>query len=534
MDELLFHVISSIGYQSSNQQKMESAQFLDSFLCHSENLLITLLLLNNTKVYFHQYAISIILRHIVKDNWDKNPLEVDQISSIMNEILIFLRKDIDMNLLSYFLFAIGPIIKSDLSTNEIFQKNYGNKIFGQSIDTIIRPFTFASSTIENLPEEYLVKFKSYFLSLSQFAFGTTDDSLIILASQMITKLIIHIEDPAESRLSGPFEFVMQTWAKSLSNPLSSQSDTGQLTDLNKSISLTACIEDVIKNKMIPYDPDTTFDFLMSLSTHDLSNHSVCLLFGIIQEFIKNYGKYVNSIENSIPTIINSSALVFEDGFLSHQSDMLFVLDTLDLVFKCIHLEKIIVYLLEQEIPESFDLLSAYLLSILHIIAISDCFLPYVNSILKILSNTLYHPYPCIQEITLETIFVLTNTLNYLNDYDNIGQLSTFYKPLYTLLKAKNSIVSYRCIKALIQIFPIVDIDDDLVEPILNLFFELYQEGFNKTILLEAISSAVSSAKSEIRPFSASLYQASLNALASNDLFLKSTSIKSVSIGCPVM
>ena len=538
MELLNQHIDNSLNLNSNYQTRTESAKYFNSILDQQSILYIALQNFSYSKSYLHKFSSLVVLKYALQRQFaNLKKSDIQKLKMLINQCLSY---HIENVMLSYFLFAISPIIKSECENWNQLTYYFDIQISMVPVESRIQVYIIALSTTEYFTNKLIASHLSFYFSLAQFGFGSESHDIIILSSKIISILCVKLSDEYFYRIIGPFEYFFNEWTQSLLE-----------NDMDLVYPLSQCVEYVIENERIPFTPDTTFLYFLGLTDGDLNNESLCILFGIITNFVKVFGKYISEdvLEQGIPPIINSSASLFVDSYFNHQSDLLFSLETLEKILKYANIEKFMIFLLDQKHnydyksfvePNSrnynynIHVLSTYLFSFYFCIrSLNEPYIPGINSILQILSNTLYHPHPCIQEISLEIIYEICLYMNEINEYENAQSLNALFKPLYTLLQTEHRVVTYRCLKALIELFKITNINPEFVEPMLNMFNELYKKKFDPMVLLEALSSITISMKSYIQPYSNVLYHYSLNALQLNteekkiDIDLKSLAIKSI-------
>lgn len=508
------------------EERDKSTEYFNNFYNSFDNILLSLRLILSSNNLTIKFASTIILRHTINKTYSKYKDNQELSKKIHNLIIQCILLQGDYSLFSYFLYSIGPIISSDIEKWNEFQQFYNFQISNATEKTIVYPIIISSFTLEYLPYNLIKSKLIYFLSLAQFSFGVDDNFLIIFSSRIISKLFLKLQPEDLFHLSGPFEFVMNKWAYSI---IEGNDDN--------SIWLNQTVNEVINNQRIPFTPDTFMNFMIDLSSRDLSIFSLNLLYHNIIDFLKFYGSKIENIENVIETILSTASSLFIDGFLNEQSEMLFVLNAFEMILKTTNSDDAISYLFEfkeniNEIISDDSLLSeliSYLFCVLHCVEITfELCIPYIHILVNLVVNNMSNSNVCVQEISLEIVGEVCKSLHYLHDFDNIYLTNAFISPLFTLLRSENKFVIFRSVRSLIELLHVASIEPDFVGSMIDVLYILYENDINKIYVLEAISSIVFSAETGVYKYSMKIYNTAKKALHSKDLILIATAIESLS------
>lgn len=508
------------------EERDKSTRYFNNLYNSLDGIFLTLRLYLSSNNLTIKFASSIILRHTINKIWaiykNDQTLKLEMHDLIIKCLLV----KGDYSLFSYFLYSIGPILSTDIENCTSLQQFYNFQISNATEKTIIYPIITSSITIEYLPYDIIKSKLIYFLSLAQFSFGVDNDFLIIFSSQIISKLFIKLQKEDIFHLTGPFEFVMNKWAYSIIEG-----------KFEFSIWLTKTVNEVINNKKIPFTAATFMNFLIDLSSRNLTTVSLNFLYNNINDFLNIYGSEIEGIEIVIETILSTSSSLFQNGFLNEQSEMLYILNAFDTILKTTNADDAVSYLFEfkEDVNEILcdnlylNELVSYLFCVLHCVEIVfELCIPYIHILVNLVINNMSNTNICVQEISLEIVGEICRSLHYLHDFDNIHLTNAFFGPLFILLKSNNRFVIFRSVRSLIELLHVASIDSDFVEPMIEVLYDLYDNNINKIYVLEAISSIVFSAGNGVRKYSKKIYKTSKKALNSNDSVLIATAIESLS------
>lgn len=526
METLENEIQTALSPSITDEERDKSTRYFNDFYNSFDNIFLSLRLYLSSNNFTIKFASSIILRHTLNKTWPNSKCNETSKEMIHDLIIQCLSNKGEHSLFSYFLYSIGPVLLTDIDKWAEFQQFYNFQISTATSETIIYPIIISSLTLEYLPYDLIKAKLIYFLSLAQYSFGVDDNFLIIFSSRLISKLFLKLQPEDLFHLTGPFEFVMNKWAYSI---IESNNDY--------SIWLNQAVNEVINNQKIPFTPDTFTNFLIDLSSRDLTLFSLNLLYHNIIDFLKVYGSKIENIETVIETILSTASSLFQNGFLNEQSEMLFVLNAFEMILKTTNAEDAVSYLFEykeniNEIVSNDSLLSelvSYLFCVLHCVEITfELCIPYIHILVNLVVNNMSNSNLCVQEISLEIVGEICRSLHYLHDFDNIYLTNAFFAPLFMLLRSDNEFVVFRSVRSLIELLHVASIESDFVGSMIELLYDLYENNINKIYVLEAISSIVFSAENGVRKYSMKIYKTARKAIHSKDLSLIATGIESLS------